>query len=234
MPFLLLLLFVPALLLAPATASAADVELAWDPCDEPDLAGYKVYYGVASGTYLWSKDCSDVTCIITGLTIGTAYYFVVVAVDTYGYESEYSNEFLYTVSSQTSSIIVGGADGGGGGGGGGGCFIATAAFGSYLDPHVLVLRVFRDRFLLTNRLGRSFVAWYYRTSPPYADSLRNSDLLRPVVRVALLPLVGYAYCSTALGFLPTLLIFLTILTGIAAWTRKKLLASARARHFNSH
>ena len=39
---------------------------------------------------------------------------------------------------------------GGGGGGIEGCFLATAAYGSYLDPHVEALRYFRDHYLVTN------------------------------------------------------------------------------------
>ncbi len=37
------------------------------------------------------------------------------------------------------------------------CFIATAAYGSRLDPHLESLRVFRDRFMMTNRPGRALV-----------------------------------------------------------------------------
>jgi len=63
---------------------------------------------------------------------------------------------------------------GGGGGGGGGCFIATAAYGSSLESHVKVLRQFRDRFLLTNYLGKVFIDLYYTYySPPVAEYTTN-------------------------------------------------------------
>ena len=84
----------------------------------------------------------------------------------------------------------------------GGCFIATAAYGSYLDPKVKILRDFRDRYLLTNTPGKTLVEFYYRHSPPVADYIRQREGVRVVVR-ALLSVVVYSieYPVAALLFL---------------------------------
>jgi PKD repeat protein len=72
---------------------------------------------------------------------------------------------------------------------GGGCFIATAAYGSYMESHVMELRSFRDRYLLTNAIGRILVDVYYSTSPPIAKFISRHESLRFVTRLLLTPIV---------------------------------------------
>ncbi len=111
----------------------------------------------------------------------------------------------------TVTVTVAPPSGGGGGGGGGGCFIATAAWGSYLHPKVALLRAFRDQQLLTNGPGRLFVKAYYRVSPPVADYIARHESLRTVTRWALTPLV-----LAVAHPLAALLVMLACLLGVGA------------------
>jgi acylphosphatase len=90
-------------------------------------------------------------------------------------------------------------------GGGGGCFITTASFGSKFEKHVQLLHRFRDLYLMPNRIGRTFVNAYYRTSPPMADFIAGHDTLRAMVRYSLIPLFGLIWLLLHFGMAPTLL-----------------------------
>jgi len=63
-----------------------------------------------------------------------------------------------------------------------GCFIATAVYGTPLAPQINILRDFRDEILLRNELGKKFVAFYYRNSPPLANFISQHSTLRKVIR----------------------------------------------------
>jgi len=84
-------------LVATDTVLAADVTLQWDPNSEPDIAGYKIYYGVESGNYTTTLDVGNFTsCVISELDPGQSYFFAATAYNTDNYESDYSNEVSYT------------------------------------------------------------------------------------------------------------------------------------------
>ena len=79
-------------------AYSAQITLAWDGSMEPDLGGYKVYYGTASRDYDYSLNVGNWTsCTIASLQQGETYYFAVTAYNTEGSESGYSNEVSITI-----------------------------------------------------------------------------------------------------------------------------------------
>ncbi len=105
---------------------------------------------------------------------------------------------------------------------GGGCFIVTAAYGSSMDSHVMVLQEFRDRFLLTNQVGEEFVKLYYAFSPPLADFIAKNETLRKVVRYSLLPVIALAHVTLHVGPVASLVIIATLLAMLGLSVRKRL------------
>ncbi|MDB9787222.1 M12 family metallo-peptidase, partial [Bacteriovoracaceae bacterium] len=89
------------------------------------------------------------------------------------------------------------------------CFIATAAFGSYLDPHVLHLRHFRDNMLMSTPWGQKIVSWYYKVSPTYAKKIQHNHLAKNVVKAILSPII-YILSSPVKGFFTILLLWISI------------------------
>ncbi len=80
------------------------------------------------------------------------------------------------------------------------CFIATAAFGSGLHPHVNSLRQFRNQFLVPYKWGRKFIKTYYKFSPPMAKWISQHEQAKIVVQGLLWPILGWVYLSLAFGW----------------------------------
>ncbi len=124
---LIVLLAVPAAATAqdapppPADAWAADrpdddggkIDLGWVDSPSPDIAAYRVYRSdTPGGPYtLLSERSTDSTVnylgyVDTGLTDGTAYYYVITAVDSMGRESAYTPEVRATPQAQVFEAAV--------------------------------------------------------------------------------------------------------------------------------
>ena len=60
------------------------------------------------------------------------------------------------------------------------CFVATATLNDPNNPIVVDLRKYRDKQLLNNHFGRTFVKVYYYTGPTLAKMISNSRILKYV------------------------------------------------------
>jgi len=78
--------------------ATGSVTLAWNASTYPNVAGYNVYYGRASGAYT-NKICSGnaTKATISGLVQGTTYYFAATTYASSGTESPFSSEVSYLV-----------------------------------------------------------------------------------------------------------------------------------------
>jgi len=100
------------------------------------------------------------------------------------------------------------------------CFIATAAYGSPSERHVLALREFRDDVLRRSAAGRAFIAWYYEHSPPVARYIGERPWARAATRALLAP-VGVV---VAAPWKTLAVMLLTILVALA-WRRRTSVAN---------
>ncbi|MBQ9242476.1 MAG: hypothetical protein IJ165_04515 [Proteobacteria bacterium] len=184
-----------------ATAGGESIKVSWDATK--GATSYKIYYGTegivmsAGATPESLKGVSSATSSTNSSTLkdkitsDKTYMISVTSVDANGNESLLgevittdtvaSKDFWQSYREENADVD------------GGFCFIATAAYGSTQEPHVKILRQFRDTVLLQSEPGKKFVETYYRLSPPAAYFIGQHPFLRAVTRTALWPLYGFAY-----------------------------------------
>jgi hypothetical protein len=96
--FVILLLLTAKILAAQTTS----VTLSWNANSEPDVVGYRLYYGRTSHNYEQNIDAGrSTTATIQNLSTGTVYYFAATAYNAAGVESEFSDEVIFRSPIQT-------------------------------------------------------------------------------------------------------------------------------------
>lgn len=82
-------------LLFACSAYALPVTLEWNPNPESNLAGYRLYWGSASGRYDDKLNLPPTTSRVTVSDFAGPTYFALTAVNSAGLESEFSNEAVF-------------------------------------------------------------------------------------------------------------------------------------------
>jgi len=77
------------------------------------------------------------------------------------------------------------------GGGAVGCCACASAYAGTDDSNLDIIRQFRDRYLMTNPVGRGVAALYYNVfSPPVAHFIDTHPQVKPLARAALTPVIA--------------------------------------------
>ena len=81
----------------PPAGTTGSASLSWTASAEPDLNGYRVYYGTDSGIYIQGNAQginvgNRTSFVVDGLNRGRRYFFAITAYDTRGNESAFSRE----------------------------------------------------------------------------------------------------------------------------------------------
>jgi hypothetical protein len=79
---------------AAASAQTCTVKLQWDSNSEPDLAGYTLVWGSASGVYTQSVGLPPTATTHSVVLPNGVYFFAIRAFNTAGLQSGYSNEVM--------------------------------------------------------------------------------------------------------------------------------------------
>jgi YVTN family beta-propeller protein len=178
--------------LAATLEDTTTIKITWTDTSDDEL-GFKIMSkkyigGVFSQIATVGANVTEYTD--SGLGYNANYYYMVRAYNHAG-DSDYS-EMTYATTGNENS----------------GCFIATAAYGSLMEPHVKILRDFRDRFLAANATGKGFLNLYYKYSPSLAHFIKHHAALRFIVRWSLLPFVGISWLFLFIGPISTIMLLI--------------------------
>jgi hypothetical protein len=92
-----------------SASHARDVTLAWLPNEEPDILGYRVWYGSENENYMVSIDVGNQTQFtITDLENDKKYFYAVTVYDTSNRESGFSEEISYPSNMPVNVLTNGG------------------------------------------------------------------------------------------------------------------------------
>lgn len=91
-------LFLQCAIVLTAFAATQSVTVSWDANSEPNIVGYRLFYGTTSRVYTNQVDVPGPMAVASALSEGETYYFAAVAYDNDGLQSELSAEISYNVS----------------------------------------------------------------------------------------------------------------------------------------